>query len=151
MTEAENQRSAAEALESVRQGRARLAEETSLPWWRHWLIGLLFGLLVGAQAYPPPIGVFGSTAVVIAIAVIARCDRRRHGFFINGLRRGPTLPVSIAFLVVALAAAFASVYCGHDLHRPELGALLGLLMVPVGALYSLAWRRAYQRELSSDR
>jgi hypothetical protein len=151
MTEAENQRSAAEALETVRQGRARLAAESSLPWWRHWLIGLLFGLLVGAQAFPAPIPAFGSTAVVIAIAIIARSDRRRHGFFINGVRRGPTLPVSIVFLVVALAAVFGAVYCGHDLHRPELAVVLGLLMVPVGALYSIAWRRAYQRELSSDR
>jgi hypothetical protein len=151
MTEAENQRSAAEALESVRQGRSRLAAESSLPWWRHWLIGLLFGVLVGAQGYPLPIPTFGSAAVVIAIAIIARSDRRRHGFFINGVRRGPTLPVSIAFLVIALAVVFGAVYCGHDLRRPELGALLGLLMVPVGALYSLAWRRAYQRELRSDR
>jgi len=151
MTEAENQRSAAEALESVRQGRARLAAESSLPWWRHWLIGLLFGLLVGAQGFPAPFPTFASTAVVIAIVFIARSDRRRHGFFINGVRRGPTLPVSIAFLVVALAAVFAAVYCGHDLHRPELGALLGLLMVPVGAIYSIAWRRAYQRELRSAR
>ena len=59
MTEAENQRSAAEALESVRQGRSRLAAESSLPWWRHWLIGLLFGVLVGAQGYPLPIPTFG--------------------------------------------------------------------------------------------
>ena len=151
MTEAENQRSAAEALESVRQGRARLAAESSLPWWRHWLIGLLFGVLVGAQGYPLPIPTFGSAAVVIAIAIIARSDRRRHGFFINGFRRGPTLPLSIAFMVVALAAVFGAVYCGHDLHRPELGAVIGLLMVPVGWLYSVAWRRAFERELRSDR
>lgn len=117
------------------------------PFWRHAAFGLVMGLLVLAQGFDllPKMAL-----VVVAMAGCAWLvtdDRRRYGMFVNGYRKGRTLPWTLALVAVMLAAGGVEVYAyfaGWSL-APKLG--IAAAAFAVALMGSVLWTRIYRREL----
>jgi hypothetical protein len=83
-----------------------------------------------------------------ALLWLARGDKLRTGVFVNGWRKGRTLPISILLLLVLLGL-MALARRGHGLPFPAPVTLLaGGLALVLGTLSSIWWQRVYIAELT---
>jgi len=144
----EDARIALKGVEEVRRALARKA--TTYPVWRHAAFAAIMATLVLSQAFSPPLQILLPAAALAAIVWLAADDRRRYGMFINGYRKGRTLPVSVALLAAMLGALAFEVWA--RLEGAPLLAKLGIAGIAflVALESSYAWNRAYRRELMDD-
>ena len=138
-------RSALDGIDHVQREFA--LNGTQYPLWRHAAFGLVMGLLVLGQGLGlgPKMALF---AVAMAgCAWLVTDDRRRYGLFVNGYRKGRTLPLTLALLVIVLAAMAAEVraYSAGWPLAPKLGIAAAVFAVALAA--SVLWTRIYRREL----
>lgn len=136
------------ALDGVDEVRRELAQKaTAYPVWRHAAFAAIMAALVLSQGFGLPLQFLLLVAASAAVAWLAADDRRRYGMFINGLRKGHTLPVSIALLVglVFFAAAEIVVRIGGLPLTPKLGIAAIAFLLALESSY--AWNRAFRREL----
>lgn len=141
-------REAAAALAGVSGAEQRLADQVGerSP-GRHAAFGMVMALLIGGLAFPLPLQTASVAAAMGLVAVIVQYDRRRYGVFINGYRRGRTLPLTLAMLAGMLVLMVAEIYA----RREGLGD--GLKVAIVAAAFALAtagsvaWKRVFLREL----
>lgn len=144
-----NPEDARAVLEAIEDARRELAvQATASPFWRHAAFAAAVAALVLGEGFS---GLPGAILLILAMVVpgvLVASDRRRHGIFLNGYRRGSTLRITVALLAAMLAAA------GLEL-RARLAAwpLAAKLVIPAGAFLvglcaSYAWNRAYRRELT---
>lgn len=145
-------REAAAALAGVEGAEARLADQIGdCPPWRHAAFGLVMALLVGSLALPLPLQSAGAVVALALIAAIVHYDRRRYGVFINGYRRGRTLPLTTLLLVGTLALMAAQIHVrARGLPAWESAALVALAFVfATGG--SVVWQGVFLRELKARR
>lgn len=140
---------AAEALAALKASRARLAVAADCSPQRHFVFAAVLGGFVTLPVFPTGIAL-GLEAVLLGIVfLIARSDRRRTGMFVNGYRRGRTLPLTLTVLAFYLAL----LALGRTLSRdtPLWWAPLGLalLSLPVGYVASIRWQRIFRREMGA--
>jgi hypothetical protein len=140
---------AAAALAGVSGAQARLADQvgTRSP-GRHAAFGLVMTLLVGGLALPLPLQTATMVVAMALVVLILRYDRRRYGVFINGYRRGRTLPLTLLLLVGMLALMLGEIYArGQGLGDGVKIALAGaaFLFATAG---SVAWKRIFLEELN---
>lgn len=139
------------ALESVDDARRELAlKATVCPFWRHAAFAAIVAVAVLGTGFDllPQIALI--VAALVATAWLVADDRRRYGMFINGYRRGRTLPVTLALLAATLGAmAFE-----YGAHFAGLSLAIKLGIAGVAFLLALessyAWHRAYRRELLDE-
>lgn len=140
-----DERAAREALASVDAVRARMAGRARWSWGRHAAFGATMGGLVASYALPVPQLFIGLGACMLATAAIAWRDRRRDGFFINGYRAGATRRIALTIaattvLLLLLGMAFKAEWRWAPL-------LAGVVAAGAATLGSVAWERAYRREM----
>ena len=140
------------ALDGIDDAQRALAlKATYCAPWRHAAFGAIMAALVlgqgfGAMAMLP---IFG--AAMLAVVLLVADDRRRYGLFVNGYRKGATLPVTLALLGALLAAMFG------EIHAREAGLSLATKFGIAGIAFlvavaaSVVWSRVYRRELMQDR
>ena len=135
------------ALESVGATRAQIAAMGLCPPWRHAAFGAVMGLLVLGVGFPLGIQVACMCLARGLMVSIVVHDRRRYGMFINGYRRGATLPVSGALLVAMMALIFLQLRWraqGVETWVPIAVAGLAFLAAVAGSVW---WARVFRREL----
>lgn len=144
----EDARAALGGVDAVRRELAQKA--TSYPVWRHVAFAAIMAMLVLSQGFGLPLQILLPVAALAGMAWLAADDRRRYGLFINGYRKGRTLPVSVALLAAMLGAVAFEV--GARLEGAPLWAKLVIAVVAfvVALETSYAWNRAYRRELMDE-
>ncbi len=90
------------ALAAVDCAKARLAEAMACPPWRHAAFGALMASLVLAVTVPSPWLLPIQIVSFAGMVLLLRHDRVRYGVFVNGYRRGRTLPVTLGLLAAEL-------------------------------------------------
>jgi hypothetical protein len=139
--------SARAALDGVAQAQAGVAAAIQCPPWRHAAFGAIFAALIGSVAVSQTVQMMTAPAVLICIAVIVRSDRRRMGAWVNGYRRGRTLPVTLGFLAMMMVLVVVAMKL--RLGGAEWSAKAGLaaLAGALGICFSVVWQRVYRAEL----
>lgn len=136
------------ALDGIDEAQRALAlKATYCPPWRHVAFGAILGALVLGQGFGVRVmlPIFG--AAMLAVVLLVTDDRRRYGLFVNGYRKGATLPVTLALLGAMLATMFG------EIHAREAGLSLGTKFGIAGIAFvfavaaSVVWSRVYRREL----
>ncbi|MBV2149818.1 hypothetical protein KRZ98_16350 [Sphingobium sp. AS12] len=139
------------ALDDIADMRRELAlKATDCPFWRHAVFAAITAVLVLASGLEWLPQAALSIAGLAGVAWVAADDRRRYGMFINGYRKGLTLPVTMALLAAMLGAVAFEYYArftGLSL-AVKLGIAAIAFLVALEASY--AWNRAYCRELLGD-
>lgn len=139
------------ALASVRATNDRIARDLGVctP-WRHIIVGLLMALLVGAITFSLAAQLVANVFVILVAVWLIRRDRQRTGVFVNGYRRGRTLPVTLAMIVVlaGMAVAAFSLRENHAGWLPKLG--LAALAFVVATCAGFVWQWVWRRELGQD-
>lgn len=101
------------ALDAMGSANAGLADAMACPPWRHAAFGVLMASLVLAVTVPSawflPIQIVSLAGLILLL----RHDRARYGVFVNGYRRGRTLPVTLALLAAELGIVFLAVPARH--------------------------------------
>jgi hypothetical protein len=135
-----------DALAAVRAARAGVAGRARWSLARHAAFGGLMGGLIASYALPFPASLGGLVLCLALTGVVAATDRRRDGFFVNGYRAGRTRRIAIGIALFTIAALALAVWAqGAGLWWVPL--VLGVLVFGVATRASIAWERAYQREL----
>lgn len=138
---------ALDALSTVQATRAELAQSVSCPPWRHALFGAIAGVYVSAPAAGYPGMLYVWVGVMVAIALIVRADRRRMGVFINGYRRGKTLPHTISLVVGLIGLCMVGVWFSEERGLHWVPLAFGAAAVPLAMIASVWWQRTFQREM----
>jgi len=138
------------ALGAVADARHAVAVASAAPLWRHVAFGLVMALLMLSIAGGQPFWLLPWALSMIGVAALYWWDRRQTGMFINGYRRGRTLPLTIALLLMTVALAFTALRLNlAGQHR------LALLTVPaafvIALVTSLWWERIFLREMGAGR
>lgn len=137
------------ALQAVRHTNDQLADlqAHACPPWRHAAFGAVEAVLVlGASANGWPMWVLYSLSMLCAV-VLMRSDRRRTGTWVNGWRRGRTLPLTAALCVAIAGLIF---WARQDYLQPfpsPSGLAAAAVAFIGGTLASLWWQHIYIAEL----
>lgn len=143
-----DQDEAKSALAAMQGAKDRLATRMDYPLWRHSAFGVICAMLVVTTAAPPLVFAAMYLPTMAALLWLARGDKLRTGVFVNGWRKGRTLPISILLLLVLLGL-MALARRGQDLPFPAPVTLLaGGLALVLGTLSSIWWQRVYIAELT---
>jgi hypothetical protein len=139
---------AAADLAALQAGRAAMAERAMQPWWYDALLGLLlFGVISSYSAHQNWVTAAALVVFLAGCLALMAAYKRITGFWVNGLRPGPTrraVRVSLVGYVAVLALAAGAEYgLGWRGAMVVGGAVLGVGV----ALISRWWSRIYIAEL----
>lgn len=136
------------ALDSMAEARRELARSgPKYPLWRHAAFAAVMAALVLGQGFGLPGQLPFLVLPLAAIAWIVADDRKRYGVFVNGYRKGRTLPVTLLLLALMLGAMGGEIYARfNDLGLDVKLGIAGFAFV-VALAMSLWWTRVYDREL----
>ena len=143
-----NRDEARAALDDMNDATRKLAlAGPEYPLWRHAAFGVVMGVLVLSQGFEMPWGTVMFVFSMAGIAAITMDDRRRYGTFVNGYRKGRTLPLTL-FLVAVLLGAMGAAYYAR-VNGLSLAVKLGIAAGAFALAFavSLIWTRIYRREL----
>ena len=143
-----NRTEAAAALAGVSSAEHRLADQIGpCPPWRHAAFGGVMALLVGGASLPL---LLQSTTVAVGMALVAlivHYDRRRYGVFINGYRRGKTLPLTLLLLGGVLLLLIAQIHAREAGLSAWTKAGITALTFLYAVAGSVVWQRVFVAEL----
>lgn len=136
------------ALDSMKAAERDLAlSGPKYPLWRHAAFAAVMATLVLGQGFAAPLQILFIVFPLLAIALLVHDDRKRYGMFVNGYRKGRTLPLTLVLVALMLGAMGAEIYARfNDL---GIGVKLGIagFAFVVALAMSLLWTRVYDREL----
>ncbi|PQM28676.1 hypothetical protein CVO77_09585 [Sphingopyxis lindanitolerans] len=136
------------ALDSIDAAQRDLAlKATYCPLWRHAAFAAVLTILVLGVGFGLAIQLPSVVLAMAGVAWLVTDDRRRYGVFVNGYRKGATLPVTLALVAVMVATMAAEIHArisGLSI-VPKLGIGGIAFVAALGA--SIAWSRSYRREL----
>ncbi len=138
---------AAAALAAIQTSRERLAAAAHSPPERHLAFAALMGGVVAAQAAPMPISIIIVALLIFGVTGVIAWDRKRTGMFINGYRKGRTLPLTLALVAFALADIGVCVWLKESRQitwAPLAGGLIAALVAWPASILS---ERIYIREM----
>lgn len=136
------------ALADIHATERRLAQRMTWPVWRHLAVGLAFGAILIGVTLESGASIFLSSGIILFALWLKNDDKKRHGMFVNGWSRGPTLWVSGALLAGALAAVFYvdRGIAGPQREQPVFWVMLAAT-VAGGTALSYLWQHVYRRHL----
>lgn len=136
------------ALDSMADAQGALARSgPKYPLWRHAAFAAVMAALVLGQGFGQPWSLLLLVFPMAAVAWLVTDDRKRYGLFVNGYRKGRTLPVTILLLVLMVGAMVGEVYArSHNLGLLVKFGIAGFAFALALAM-SLWWTRIYDREL----
>jgi len=141
-------------LEDAERARAALATRLELPRGYDATIAVGLAAVVAAGAIDVGTGdaVWGKVLVAVVLFAFAVAGSRQvhrfrelNGVWISGLRRGATIPATLAALAIYVAAVFGAAAAADA----GLWGVVALIAIGCGAGYWLAsrwWMRLYCRE-----
>ena len=135
------------ALASAEQARHRIAALGQCPPGRHAAFGAVMALLVTGAGLPLPWQVAAFVIAMAAIVWIKKWDEKRYGVFINGYRRGATLPFTILLLVAMLGLVFLQIRLRGEEVPLFVPLAVGLAAFFLGTGASVIWSRIFRREM----
>lgn len=139
---------AREALAKVHASEAQLADKLAqCPPWRHAAFGMLLGILVASIAISATAQIVGTVIVLGLVGLLLWHDLRRYGVFVNGYRRGATLPVALAYVGTLVVLIAAAMYMRENDFSIWSKFGLGTIAFAMATLTSVQWNRAYRKEL----
>ncbi|WP_432768856.1 MAG: hypothetical protein HEQ22_16065 [Sphingopyxis sp.] len=136
------------ALDSMADAQRELAENgPPYPLWRHAAFAAVMAALVLGQGFGQPWQLLLLVLPMAAVAWLVADDRKRYGLFVNGYRKGRTLPLTLLLVALMLGAMGAEIYARfNDVALwVKLAIAGGAFAVAFAA--SLLWTRVYDREL----
>jgi hypothetical protein len=136
-----------EALAAVDATRMELAAVANCPPWRHAAFGAVMGLLIGGAGFPTPVQTATLVLAMGGVAAIAANDRKRYGMFVNGFRRGATLPLTVLLMLAMLALLVTQIRLREEGVAAWVPLALGLAAFAVGTGSSVVWSRIFRREM----
>jgi hypothetical protein len=136
------------ALNSMAEAEAELARSgPTYPLWRHAAFAAVMAALVLGQGFGQPWSLLLLVFPMAAVAWLVADDRKRYGVFVNGYRKGRTLPVTLTLVALMLGAMGGEIYArSYDLGLLVKFGIAGFAFV-VALAMSLWWTRIYDREL----
>lgn len=147
-----NPEEAQAALAGVRNADRQLAERIGqCPPWRHAAFGAIFAILIGSIALSETAQVIGTVIVLAMIVFLVQSDRRRYGVFINGYRRGATLPLTLLYLGTMIVLVAAAMYLRVNEFTIWSKAGLALIAFALAVAMSVKWQRVFLKELGASR
>lgn len=139
------------ALAKVSAAQARMAAVVAdCPPWRHAVFGAVFFVLIGSVAISSGVQFAASPVVLLAIVLIVRSDRARMGVFVNGYRRGATLPVSLVMLAAMIGLVFGAMELRTGGHGLDAKLVLAAVAFVIATSFSIYWQRIYLLELKAN-
>jgi hypothetical protein len=141
---------AAAELAALQAGRAAMADRAMQPWWYDALLGLLVFGLIASYSFDTWVTVLALGVFGVGTLLLMNAYKRITGFWVNGLRPGPTqraIRVWVVGYVVVLALAGGAEF-GLDWHGAMVvgGAVLGVGI----AVISRWWTRIFIAELRGE-
>ena len=138
------------ALDSIGETRAQLAALANCPPWRHAAFGLIFAILIGSISISSTAQLIGTVIVLVLVGLLVRSDLRRYGVFVNGCRRGATLPLTLGYVGFMIVLVAAAIFMRE--HGFSLWSKLGLAAIAfaMAAALSVKWSRTFRREMGGD-
>lgn len=136
------------ALDGVNIAQRELAlKATFCPPWRHAAFAAITASLVLAQGFPLKTMLPIFTISMAAVVLLMKDDRKRYGMFINGYRKGRTLPLTLALVGTMLVCMFAEIHA--RVTGLSLATRFGIAAIAfiVAAFASVSWHRIFRREL----
>ncbi|MFI6506987.1 hypothetical protein ACIBCT_05225 [Streptosporangium sp. NPDC050855] len=106
---------ARDTLDRLGLDGARLAERVVTPWWYHPVLGLIVGVLTGAQALPGVASFIVMALGIVAIPLLITTYNRRYGISITqpaGPRGRRLSHTMLGVLVLAMLAALVVKFTG---------------------------------------
>lgn len=140
-----NDHDADDALATIKTVRGRMAGRARWSSARHAAFGAAMGGMVASYGLPLPYPFGGLVLCLLLVALIAWTDRRRDGFFINGYHAGRTRGIAVGLALFTMAALLAAMALKDRWSWSPLVA--GAVVLVIATLSSVAWERAYRREL----
>ncbi|WP_077148837.1 hypothetical protein [Sphingopyxis sp. KK2] len=117
------------------------------PLWRHAAFAAVMATLVLGQGFGQPWQALMLVFPMAAVAWLVTDDRKRYGVFVNGYRKGRTLPVTLALVALMLGAMGGEIYARFN----DVGLVVKLAIAgcafAVALAMSLWWTRIYDLEL----
>lgn len=140
--------SARAALDTVARTRQEMATKLgNCPPIRHVMFGALFAVLIGTIAISTSAQIMGCAAVIVGVLAIKRWDERRMGVFINGYRKGRTLPVTLGFVGLMILLVAAAMHMRIEGFADASKAGLAAIAFVLGVAFSIVWMRVFRKEL----
>jgi len=141
---------ARQALDQVTAAQVRMAESVAdCPPWRHALFGGLFFALIGSISISSAVQLATAPFILIAAVLIMKNDRRRKGVFVNGYRRGATLPVTLLLVLVMVGLVYAAMKLRYGDYGLGAKFALAVLAFALATGFSVYWNRIFRLELKA--
>lgn len=141
---------AREALGAMDGATRKFGEGFDCPPWRHAVFGAVMSALVFSVSLPQPWHVAVYVLTMASLIWIVRSDRRRNGAFVNGWRRGRTLPLTILVFLFMLGMMALSMSGRHAPFPSPRAVIAALLSFAGGVAMSIVWQRIYRAELGKS-
>jgi len=141
-------RQAREALGAMDGATRKFGESFDCPPWRHALFGAVMASLVLSVSLPQPWQAALYVLTMASLVLIVRSDRRRNGAFVNGWRRGRTLPFTILVMLFMIGMMVLSISGRHAPFPSPRVIIATVLALAGGTAMSVVWQRIYRAELN---
>jgi hypothetical protein len=135
------------ALDSVGHTRAQLAALAKCPPWRHAAFGGIFAILVGSIAISSTAQIVGTVIVLAMTGLLVRSDLKRYGVFVNGYRRGATLPLTLAYVGAMIVLVAAAMHMRVNNFSLWSKLALAAITFALATALSVKWSRIFRREM----
>jgi hypothetical protein len=137
------------ALDKVAAARARIAELGVCPPWRHAAFGAILSLLVLGPGLSHPLHIATLPLAMGLMVWILMWDRRRYGMFINGYRRGATLPLTMLLLIAMGGLLVWQIHMREQHAAQWVAFAIAGLAFAVGTGASVWWASIFRREMGA--
>lgn len=139
-----------EALDTIRATQSGMAYQAEAPAWYAVSLSLISGGFLAVQAAPLALRVAGVAVLAAAIPLLVEAYRRKTGIWMDGFRPGRTRKVAVAAVVLALSVFAVGCYFGFVRNRSEAFLIGGAIISVITFVASIAWGRAYAREMEAN-
>lgn len=138
------------ALDKVGRTRAQMVAICDCPPWRHAAFGSIFAVLIGSISISSAAQIVGSVIVLAMTCLLIVHDRRRYGVFVNGYRRGATLPLTLTYVGVMIVLVASSMFMRLNDFSLWSKLALAAIAFALATGLSVKWSRVFRREMEEQ-
>ena len=138
------------ALDKVGMTRAQMVAICNCPPWRHAAFGLIFAILIGSISISSSAQIIGTVAVLALTGLLVLYDLKRYGVFVNGYRRGATLPLTLVYVGVMIVLVAAAMYMRLNGFSLWSKLALAAIAFALATGVSVKWSRVFRREMEGQ-
>jgi hypothetical protein len=135
------------ALDKIGMTRAQMVAICNCPPWRHAAFGAIFAILIGSISISSTAQIVGTVIVLALVGLLVLHDLKRDGVFVNGYRRGATLPVTLIYVGVMILLVAAAMYMRLNDFSPWSKLGLAAIAFALATGVSVKWSRVFRREM----